>query len=328
VRYVLEGSLRKAGNHVRVTAQLVEAETSKHVWAERYDHELADILALQDEIAEAVTIAIAPAIADAERLRAVRKPPGSLDAWTACQRGWWHMSKLSPEDNALAEKFFQQAIDLDPTFAGGYIGLVSVLADASTLFLTRSVQETQSLSETLARRAVSLDGADAEARACLAATVFRRGDHEGARAEAEQALAMNPNLARGHAVLGMALIYSGRAREGLATLHTCIRLDPRDTGLAARLGQVAVALYFLREYEATVETAKRVIRSYPSRPPIYRWLAAALGQLGRADEAKEALAQAVAMRPILLDSRERMPWMLQEDYAHLLEGLRKAGWPN
>jgi adenylate cyclase len=203
VRYVLEGSMRKAGNRVRITAQLVECETGNHAWAARYDHYIANIFSFQDEITKAVTTAIIPVIADFERLRAVRTPPGRLHAWTACQRGWWHMSKLSVEDNALAEKFFQQAIDLDPTFAGGYKGLVSVLADASTVFFTGSVQETQSLSETLARRAVALDGADAEARACLGATLWRCGDHEGARAEAKQALAINPNLARGHAVLGM-----------------------------------------------------------------------------------------------------------------------------
>jgi len=328
VRFVLEGSLRKSGNRIRVTAQLIETESGKHVWAERYDRDLADIFVLQDEIAQAVTVAIAPVIADFERLRAARKPPGSLDAWTACQRGWWHMSKLSPEDNALAEKFFERAIDLDPTFAGGYIGLVSVLADASTVFLTRSLEETQSLSEALARRAVALDGANAEAHASLGATLWRRGDHEGARAEANQALAINPNLARGHAVLGMALVSSGRAKEGLAALQTCIRLDPRDPGIAARYQQVTVALYLLHEYEAAVETAKQVIRSYPDYPPIYRWFAAALGQLGRGDEAKQALVTAAAVAPALLDlpDRQRIPRMRPEDYTHLREGLRNAGW--
>jgi adenylate cyclase len=123
VRYVLEGGLRKSGTRIRVTAQLVEAETSKHVWAERYDRDLADIFALQDEITEAATIAIAPAIADAELRRAMRKPPGSLDAWAAHQRGLWHVFKFSRNDDALAQKYFQQAIDLDPTFAGGCKGL-------------------------------------------------------------------------------------------------------------------------------------------------------------------------------------------------------------
>ena len=123
VRYVLEGSLRKAGNRIRVTAQLVEAESSKHVWAESYDRDLAAIFALQDEISEAATIAITPAIAEAELQRALRKSPESLDAWTAYQRGLWHLGKFTREDNALAEKFFVEAIALDPTFAGGYRGL-------------------------------------------------------------------------------------------------------------------------------------------------------------------------------------------------------------
>jgi adenylate cyclase len=108
VRYVLEGSLRKAGNRIRVTAQLVEAESGKHLWAERYDRDLADIFAVQDNITEAATIAIAPAIATAERRRSMRLPPGNLDAWAAYQRGLWHLSKISPADNTLAEEYFRK----------------------------------------------------------------------------------------------------------------------------------------------------------------------------------------------------------------------------
>src|SRR6202035_4946307 len=119
--------LRKSGNRIRVTGQLVEAEIGNHVWAERYDRDLADIFAVQDEITEAVTIAIAPAIADAEQRRAMRKPPGSLDAWAAYQRGLSHLNKSPPDDNSLAEKFFQQAIDFDPNFSGAYGGLALAL---------------------------------------------------------------------------------------------------------------------------------------------------------------------------------------------------------
>jgi len=132
VRYALEGSVRKAGNRIRVTAQLVEAETGNHIWAERYDRDLADIFAVQDEITEAVTIAVAPAIGDAELRRAIRKPPESLDAWAAYQRGWWHFFKVTPEDNILAQQFFQQAIDIDATFAGGYRGLAAACTQTVT----------------------------------------------------------------------------------------------------------------------------------------------------------------------------------------------------
>src|SRR6266851_1282770 len=285
VRYVLEGSVRKAGNRIRVTAQLVEAETGNHVWAERYDRDLADIFAVQDEITQATTIAIAPAIADAEQQRAMRKPPDSLDAWAAYQRGLWHLGKASAEDDAPAETFFQQAVDLDPMFVGGYIGLAAVLSRA---------KGTQSKEEALARRAVALDSGNAEAHSRLALALNARGDHQGARAQVERALALCPNLAAGHGALGVILAYSARPKEGLAALETCIRLDPRDPSLVNRLNQVALAHYFCRDYVATVQAAERAIRSFPDFPSPYRWLAAALGELGRTAEAKEALEKAMS----------------------------------
>ena len=326
VRYVLEGSLRKAGSRIRVTAQLVEAETGKHIWAERYDRDLVDIFTVQDEITEAVTLAVAPAVADAELNRAMRKPPGSLDAWAAYQRGLWHSGKANAEDNSLAEKFFQQAIDLDPSFAGGYKGLSKIQAQSAD-FRGRNLATALKSAEVLARRAVALDGADAEARSRLANALYRQGDYEGGLAEAEAALAISPNLADAHGERGAILIFSGRPKEGLAALQRCIRLDPGRSAL--RLNQIALGLYFSRDYKAAVEAAKRAIRSYPDYPNTHRWLAAALGQLGRAEEAKEALEKAIAIAPAAFDMyiRARPPWMRREDHAHMLEGLCKAGLP-
>src|SRR5216683_7741318 len=327
VRYVLEGSLRKSGNRIRVTAQLVEADAGNHLWAERYDRDLADIFAVQDEITEAVTIAIAPAVADAEQRRALRKPPGSLDAWAAYQRGQWHLSKSTPDDNSLAEKFFQQAMGLDPTFSGAYGGLARA-QDQAAYFLTPDLVEALSFAEALARRAVALDRADAEARSLLGHVLWRRGDYEGALSEAERALATAPNLASAHQTLGAALIFSGRPKEGVAALERSIRLDPRDSSSAVRLSRMALGLYFFRDYAAAAEVAKRAIRSYPDFPNAYRWLAAALGQLGRSEEAKEALGKAIAILPAAFERnvRNRVPWMRPEDHAHMLDGLRKAGW--
>src|SRR5207244_2656240 len=168
VRYVLEGSVRKAGNRVRVTAQLVEAEAGNHVWADRYDRNLTDIFAVQDEITEAVTTAIAPAIADAERQRAMRRPPGSLDAWGAYQRGLWHLSRFTADDTELASSYFHRAIALDPTFAGGYSALAASRLQAANAFIARDLSDMIVLAEGHARRAVALDAADAEARTCLA----------------------------------------------------------------------------------------------------------------------------------------------------------------
>ena len=328
VRYVLEGSLRKAGNRIRVTGQLVEAEIGNHVWAEHYDRDLADIFAVQDEITEAVTIAIAPAIADAEQHRAMRKPPATLDAWGAYQRGLWHLGKANLEDNALAQKFFQQSIDIDPSFGGGYRGLAGAHFLAAAAFQTQGLAEAQKSVELLARRAVALDSADAEARSCLGLALLLRGDHEGALAEEERALGISPNLASAHGQRGTAFVFGGRPREGLTALRTSIRLDPHDPFLAVRLMHVASALYFFHDYEAAVEAATQAIRAFPDFPLTYRWLAAALGQTGRTAEAKEALQSAIAIAPSSFDMyvRRRAPWMRLEDHAHILEGLRKAGW--
>jgi adenylate cyclase len=328
VRYVLEGSVRKAGNRIRVTAQLIEAGTSNHVWAERYDRDLADIFAVQDELTEALTTALAPAIADAELRRAMRKPPGSLDAWAAYQRGLWHLSKATADDDATAEKFFRQAIDLDPTFSGGYGALALYQLQTAALYQKLDLSTAQRSAEALARRAVAVDGADAEARSCLGWALQARGEADGALAEIERALSMSPNLAIAHGHRGATLIFAGRPKEGLTALETCIRLDPRDPYLAVRLLHIACGLYFCSEYEASIEASKRLIRSYPDFPMIYRWSAAALGQLGRPAEAKEALEKAVSRTPAAFDMyvRNRAPWFRPEDHAHLVEGLRKAGW--
>src|SRR3984893_8286698 len=328
VRYVLEGGVRKAGNRIRITAQLIEAETGNHVWAERYDRDLADIFAVQDEITEALTTALTPAIADAELRRAMRKPPDSLDAWAAYQRGLWYVSKANPDDDDIAQKFFRQAVDLDPNFAAGYSALALAQLQAAAVYQKLTLVEAQISAEALARQAVALDGADAEARSCLGWALQARGDLEGALAEIERALVMSPNLALAHWQRGATLIFSGRPKEGLAALESCIRLDPRDPFMAVRLLHTACGLYFCREYEAVIEAAKRLIRSYPDFPMIYRWPAAALGQLGRKAEAKEWLEKAISDAPAAFNMyvRNRVPWFRPEDHAHLVEGLREAGW--
>jgi adenylate cyclase len=190
------------------------------------------------------------------------------------------------------------------------------------------MNEAQHSAEKLARRAIALDSADAEARALLGWVLWTFGDHEGARAEAERALALSPNLARAYGTLGAAFVFSGRPVEGLAALATCIRLDPRDPTLAVRLTHVAIAHYFTGKYEATIDAARQAIRSYPDNPHSYRWLAASLGQMGRAEEARDVLERHIALAPAALEMyvRKRPPYIKPDDHAHLLEGLRKAAW--
>jgi adenylate cyclase len=155
-----------------------------------------------------------------------------------------------------------------------------------------------------------------------------RGDSEGARAEAEQALSLSPNLAAAHAALGAALVFAGRPKDGAAALQKSIRLDPHHHRSPTRLNQMAISHYLLGEYEAALDVADRAIRSHPEYPLFYRWRAASLGQLGRLEDARRALDQAIAMSPTSFEIyvRDRVPWMRPEDHAHMLDGLRKAGW--
>jgi adenylate cyclase len=199
---------------------------------------------------------------------------------------------------------------------------------AAALYQKIDLRDAQRSAEILARRAVALDGADAEARSCLGWALQARGEADDALAEIERALSMSPNLAIAHGHRGATLIFAGRPKEGLTALNACLRLDPRDPYLAVRLLHIACGLYFCGEYEASIEAAKRLIRSYPDFPMIYRWSAAALAQLGCTTEAKEELEKAISRAPGAFDMyvRKRAPWFGQEDHAHLVEGLRKAGW--
>jgi adenylate cyclase len=191
-------------------------------------------------------------------------------------------------------------------------------------FHTGKLPDVLKSAEDLARKAVALDRADADARACLGLTMHLLGDSEGGRAEVERALAISPNLANAHGILGEILVFLGRPREGVSALEKRSTLDPLAPNSFVHLFVKGIGLYFLLEYDAACKAIKKTIRSHPEYPPPYRWLAATLGQLGNLEEAKQALEQAIAIGPTII--RRRVPWMRAEDYEHLLAGLRKAGW--
>jgi adenylate cyclase len=328
VRYLLEGSVRRGGNRFRVTAQLLEAETGIHLSAERYDRELADIFAVQDEITETVVAAVGAAVADRERRRVVRKAPESLGAWEAYQRGLWHQLRMSSAENEMAETFFRRAIDLDPTFAAPHALLAGAIFLKAALYGTMSIPDAVGEVLTEAEKAISLDPMDARGHVSMGWALFGRGDHEGMLAAARQALTFSPNLPSALRLLGCALLFSGKPKEGLDALHSAIRLDPRDRCMFIPLIHITVANYFLKDYGAAIASARQALRLYPAHPQLPRWLAAALAQAGHLDEARKTLQSAVALAPNWFDMavRQRLPWMRPEDYEHMLEGLRKAGW--
>jgi adenylate cyclase len=236
---------------------------------------------------------------------------------------------VTVEANRLAEQFFQKAIDLDPNFAGGYVGLAHAHTVAASVFGTADLKEATRSSERLARQAVALDPDNSDAHACLSRSLFLRGDPKGSRAEGERALALCPNLASAHWRKGDVLLFSNKPKEAIAAIETALRLNPRDSSIFLELLALGIAHYFCQEYEAAVEAQQRALRSYPEFPNAYRWLAASLGQLGHIGEARTALDRAIALAPASFEMyvHSPPPWFRPEDHAHMLEGLRKAGWP-
>jgi adenylate cyclase len=329
VRYVLEGSVRRASGRIRVAGQLIDALTGMHVWAERYDRDPADIFAVQDEITRAVAAAIGPAIVNAERQRAVRKPPENLGAWEAYQRGLWHVVKHDAAENEAARRLFERALELDPGFAAAHCGMALTYCMSAATFYSMDYAEACILAEQFARKAIALDENDADARAWLGWALFVSGDREGAIQEAEYALSMNANCAEAFAVKGAALIYSGRREEGREALRQFLLLSPRDPTRPNRLAMIAASHYFDHNYESAVEAARQVIRQYPRSPQAYRWLAASFGQLERKEEAKAALDTLLSLAPSFLERfvAKQLAMLRIDDYEHALEGLRKAGWP-
>jgi adenylate cyclase len=327
VRYVVEGSVRRAAERVRVNAQLIDAETGSHIWAERYDRALEHIFAVQDEITASIVTAIQPALADAELRRVLRKPPENLGAWEAYQRGMWHVGRSSLKNTEQSKALFQRAIELDATFAPACIAMAYAIVVEGAVYATRPFNEAVKVADHWARRAVELDSTDAEAQACLGRVLVLNGNREEGFERALLALRLNPNSAMAHLNKGAVLVFD-RPAEGRDAVMMALRLDPRSPRNLVMMEFIAISYYAEYDYANAAEWFKRTIARYPNDPRAYRWLAAALGQLGHTNEARSALHDAVKISPSSFAHyvRQRPPWIPETNHAHMLDGLRKAGW--
>jgi adenylate cyclase len=322
VRYVLEGSVRKGGNRARITAQLIDATSGAHVWADRYDRDLNDFFAVQDEITASVAGTIEPALSDAEQQRALRKPPDSLDAWEAYQRGVWHFNRYSSEENKAALTFFRQAIALDPNFAPGHYGYALALQWDIWHFSTRPFQEVQGKPREEAHLAVSLDDKDAMAHAVLAHMMMWGSEWQAAIAEARTAIALNPNSAFVISMLGCVLGFGGYREEALARLQQAMRASPHDPLTWLWTLWTGMMYFCSRRFDAAIDTYHQVTRLRPSYIQGQVMLAAALAHSGRIDEARKVLKHA---RAEAQDPRyQSPPWLRPEDNALRQEGIRLA----
>jgi adenylate cyclase len=330
VRYVLEGSVRKARNRVRVTAQLIDALSGGHLWAERFDRELADIFSVQDEITARVSGAILPAVERSERERAARKPTHSLDAWESYHRGMWHFANVEATENEKARSFFERAIELDPRFAPAEAAVALTYLNEITLFRPhlRAVNIPRALEH--AGCAIKIDATDATAHAVFARALWMSGRHAESLAEADLAVSLDPNSASAHGARGGACLWGGRSREAIEPLQTAMRLSPFDPLIPLWLHFTARAHYWAEDYDASVAVARQLRHSFPNFRQPYNTLVAALGQTGQIDEAQAVMAEALErfgegfrsyMSLPLAELRELRP----QDRAHLIDGFSKAG---
>jgi TolB-like protein len=329
VRYVLEGSVRQAGDRVRVTAQLIEAETDRHIWAERYDRDLNDIFAVQDEITESVTRAVAPELLAAEMRQAGRRDTPKLDTWTQVMRAHSLINNLTPEDSRAAKILLEEAIAADPSSSMAHADLATVHLWSGIYGWTADTMAANLAAVGSAETAVDLDSRDAWARTVLGWTKLFSKRHEEAIRELDAAIDINPNLSIAHSVLGVTHAFSGNADIGLRQTEYGIQLSPRDSLLSIMYGLRGIAHFAAGDYAESVEWGRR---SVERRPPInvgYRIIAASLGLLGRIDEAREAVRELLVHMPdmTIQATIRQMPWKLEEHLQAVTDGLRAAGLP-
>jgi TolB-like protein/cytochrome c-type biogenesis protein CcmH/NrfG len=326
VRYVLEGSVRKSGERVRITAQLNDVSTGSHIWTERYDRDLADVFAVQDEITESIVAAIEPQIYVAENFHARRKPPGSLDAWDLVMRALSHYWRVTRADNVVAQALLEKAIAIDPSYSQALSLLATSLMFGVHLGWA-NVATAAPIAERAALAAIQADSEDPWAHNALGSVYFSTRRLDDSLAEFELALQLNPNFSLALGYYGLALSYSGRWHEAHEAAQRAIRLSPRDPSLAIYYGVAAYAQFVGPNYQQAIALSREATRQRGDLTGAYRVLTVAAGMAGQAEVATSALQELRRAQPniSLAWIADQLPWKLDSDREHYLEGFRRAG---
>ncbi len=330
VRYVLEGSVRKAANRVRITGQLVDTATGAHLWAERFDGGLGDIFDLQDQVTESVVGAIAPAVEKAEIERAKRKPTESLDAYTVYLRGLAKVYQFARQANEEALRLFNSAIELDPDFAAAYGRAASCYVMAKINgWISDTANEIAEVTR-LAQRAVELGKDDAVALAAGGwALAYVVRDLEVGAALIDRALVLNSNLAVEWYWGGWVKNYLGAPEAALERFARAMRLSPLDPFVPGMRGGTAHAHFFLGRYDEAASWAAMALQDRPDFQAGLRIAAASNAMAGRPEQAHRAVARLRQLNPALRVStlKDVLPYRRAEDLSRYEEGLRQAGLP-
>ena len=326
VRYVVEGSVRKNGDQLRISVQLNDASTGGHVWAERYDRNLAGVFAVQDEITEAIVAAIEPQLYAAENFRTQSKPPGSLDAWELVMRALSHFWRITRQDNVVAQALLEQAIAIDPQY-GQALGLLATSHIFGAHMGWADIGVAVPIAQRAALAAVEADPEDAWAHLGLAYTYLFARRFDDSIAAFELALRLNPNFAFAQAFYGAALCYSGRWQEGDRAARRALRLSPRPPAATMYYGIAGHAQFIGRNYDEAIRLARESLRQRADFPGGHRVLTAAAGMAGYRDIAKAALLELRRAQPTISLAwiANELPMRRQTDSEQYLEGFRRAG---
>ncbi len=325
VRYVLEGSVRKAGNRLRITAQLVDATTSHHLWAERYDRDLKDIFALQDEIRQKIMTALKVKLTPEEQERFKRAPTDNLEAYDYYLRGMEYLVRFTKETHVQARRMFEQAIELDPMYAAAYAGLGWTYTWEWVYQWSQGPQIIEQ-ALTLAQRAIALDDSLPGAHNILGVVyLWGRKQHERAIVEAERAIALNPNSAEGYVTLGSTLMFAGKPEEAIGLLAKAMRFNPHYP--ATYLSMLGQAYRLTGQYEEGIAAYQRALSRNPNFLPAHIGLAVIYSEISREGEARAEAAEVLRVSPnySLEVARQRIPFKDPAVLERTLANLRKAG---
>ncbi len=325
VRYVLEGSVRKSGPRVRITCQLLDGISGNHIWSERYDRELTDIFALQDEITASVTSAIEPKLLAAEGIRSEARSTEDLDAWDLVARALSHFWKLTAADSANAIAILRQAVEHYPNYAPAHSMLAFALFASGYVGWIPPGTE-RDFAAQLARRAAELDDSDPWAHLALGYYEFTGRNTEEAIRHFSAALDLNPNFAAAAGSIGFALALDGRSDEAIRHFEQAMRMSPRDPFNSFFFVGIAAAHYLAGRYPEAIKWAKQAVQLRPGYLGAHRILCASLAQAGHVEEAKAVLQTLRQMHPdiSLAGIRQSVPYTAGP-MEKFLDGMRKAG---
>jgi adenylate cyclase len=323
VRYVVEGSVQKAGDKVRINAQLIDTDTGHHLWAERYERNLKDIFALQNEIVQTIVATLAIKVDEVEMARAMRKDTTSLVAYDYVMRGWQYISRRTRSANVKAKEMFRKAIELDPDYSDAYRALGWAQFDNAIAGWTEFYSQAMQQAQDLAKKALSLEESNAGSHALLGTCYLYQGEYDLAISELQRAIELNPNDPYGYHSLGMGLLYAGQTDDAIKALEITLRLNPNT--ISGSFFFLGLGYYLTGRYDDAIRVLKQSLSREYNFAESHATLAASYAQAGRLEDAAGAAKRVLMLQPTFEVDSYGTAFRNPADRERIQDGLRKAG---